>query len=148
MVFVEPIWRLPNSGFLINRDRIPVYWVWFHYISLVKYPYEAVLQNEFQNSIKCFVRGTQIFDNSPLRDIDDSMKARLLQTMSASLGVNITGTTCLITGADVLKQQGVTDLSKWNCLWITVAWGFFFRILFYLALLLGSKNKSGLCWKP
>ncbi|KAL8231941.1 hypothetical protein R6Q57_001719 [Mikania cordata] len=131
------------SGFFINRDRIPVYWVWFHYISLVKYPYEAVLQNEFQNPIKCFVRGTQIFDNSPLRDIDDSMKERLLQTMSASLGVNITGTTCLTTGADVLKQQGVTDLSKWNCLWITVAWGFFFRILFYLALLLGSKNKRG-----
>ncbi|CAI9302823.1 unnamed protein product [Lactuca saligna] len=129
------------SGFFINRDRIPDYWIWFHYISLVKYPYEAVLQNEFQNPIKCFVRGTQIFDNSPLGEIDNSMKVKLLQSMSKSLGVNITSTTCLTTGADILKQQGITDLSKWNCLWVTVAWGFFFRILFYFCLLLGSKNK-------
>ncbi|KAI3705565.1 hypothetical protein L1987_75804 [Smallanthus sonchifolius] len=129
------------SGFFINRDRIPVYWIWFHYLSLVKYPYEAVLQNEFQNPLKCFVRGTQIFDNSPLSQLDDSMKVRLLQSMSQSLGVNITATSCLTTGADILKQQGITDLSKWNCLWITIAWGFFFRILFYFSLLLGSKNK-------
>ncbi|XP_076947921.1 ABC transporter G family member 6-like [Bidens hawaiensis] len=129
------------SGFFINRDRIPGYWIWFHYISLVKYPYEAVLQNEFQNPIKCFVRGTQIFDNSPLGEVDNSMKLRLLESMSKSLGVNITASTCLTTGADILEQQGITDLSKWGCLWITVAWGFFFRILFYFSLLLGSKNK-------
>ncbi|KAK1432038.1 hypothetical protein QVD17_08927 [Tagetes erecta] len=129
------------SGFFISRDRIPAYWIWFHYISLVKYPYEAVLLNEFQNPNKCFVRGTQIFDNSPLGEIDNSMKLGLLQTLSQSLGTNITGTTCLTTGSDILKQQGITDLSKWNCLWITVAWGFFFRILFYFSLLLGSKNK-------
>ncbi|KAF4382278.1 hypothetical protein G4B88_011607 [Cannabis sativa] len=54
------------SGFFINRDRIPPYWIWFHYLSLVKYPYEAVLQNEFEDPVKCFVRGVQIFDNSPL----------------------------------------------------------------------------------
>jgi hypothetical protein len=35
----------------------------------------------------------------------------------------------------------VTDLTKWDCLWITVAWGFLFRILFYISLLLGSRNK-------
>nr|BAD94939.1 ABC transporter - like protein [Arabidopsis thaliana] len=38
-------------------------------------------------------------------------------------------------------QQGITQLSKWDCLWITLAWGLFFRILFYLSLLFGSKNK-------
>ncbi|MFS7968476.1 putative ABC transporter, AAA+ ATPase domain, ABC-2 type transporter [Helianthus anomalus] len=129
------------SGFFINPDRIPVYWIWFHYISLVKYPYEAVLQNEFQNPSKCYVRGTQIFDNSPLRGMEESMKVRLLESMSASLGVSITGDTCLTTGADVLKQQGITGLNKWNCLWITVAWGFLFRFLFYFSLLVGSKNK-------
>ena len=35
------------SGFYVNRDRIPIYWMWFHYISLLKFPYEAVLINEF-----------------------------------------------------------------------------------------------------
>ncbi|KAK9059779.1 hypothetical protein SSX86_020483 [Deinandra increscens subsp. villosa] len=129
------------SGFFITRDRIPDYWIWFHYLSLVKYPYEAVLQNEFDDPVKCFVRGTQIFDNSPLAGVDETVKANLLRSMSRSLGVNISSTTCLTTGVDIMKQQGITDLSKWGCLWVTVAWGFFFRILFYFCLLFGSKNK-------
>ncbi|CAB4284416.1 unnamed protein product [Prunus armeniaca] len=129
------------SGFFISRDRIPLYWIWFHYISLVKYPYEGVLQNEFDDPTKCFVRGTQMFDNTPLGTVPVAMKLELLKSMSTTLGVNITGSTCVTTGTDILKQQGITDLSKWSCLWITVAWGFFFRILFYFTLLLGSKNK-------
>ncbi|XP_062117095.1 ABC transporter G family member 20-like [Humulus lupulus] len=129
------------SGFFISRDRIPPYWLWFHYISLVKYPYEAVLQNEFDDPIKCFVRGVQLFDQSPLGAVPVSLKGELLKSMSKTLGMNITGSTCVTTGTDILTQQGITDISKWNCLWITIAWGFFFRILFYFTLLLGSKNK-------
>ena len=129
------------SGFFINRDRIPSYWIWFHYISLVKYPYEGVLQNEFSNPTKCFVKGVQIFDNTPLGSVPNAMKLKLLGSMSKTLGMELTSSTCLTTGTDILQQQGITDLSKWNCLWVTVAWGFLFRILFYFALLLGSKNK-------
>jgi ABC-type multidrug transport system ATPase subunit/ABC-type multidrug transport system permease subunit len=129
------------SGFFISRDRIPLYWIWFHYISLVKYPYEGVMQNEFSNPVKCFVRGVQIFDNTPLWMAPESVKVALLKSFSGTLGVNITSSTCVTTGLDILKQQGITDISKWNCLWITVAWGFFYRILFYVTLLLGSKNK-------
>ncbi|KAL0456682.1 UNVERIFIED_CONTAM: ABC transporter G family member 1 [Sesamum latifolium] len=129
------------SGFFINRDRIPPYWIWFHYISLVKYPYEAVLQNEFTDPTKCFVRGIQMFDGTPLAAVPNALKLKLLEGMSSSLGMKITSGTCVTTGADILKQQVVTDLSKWSCLWVTVAWGFFFRFLFYLSLLIGSKNK-------
>ncbi|KAK9154201.1 hypothetical protein Sjap_001681 [Stephania japonica] len=129
------------SGFFINRDRIPSYWIWFHYISLVKYPFEGVLQNEFDDPVKCFVRGVQIFDNTPLAMVPEALKGNLLKTLSSSLGMNITPTTCVTTGAQILNQQGINDLSKWNCLWVTLAWGFFFRILFYFSLLLGSKNK-------
>ncbi|PON75358.1 ABC-2 type transporter [Parasponia andersonii] len=129
------------SGFFINRDRIPPYWIWFHYLSLVKFPYEAVLQNEFEDPTKCFVRGVQIFDNTPLRKVPAATKLKLLDNLSETLGMRITKSTCLTTGVDILDQQGVTDLSKWNCLWVTVAWGFLFRILFYFSLLIGSKNK-------
>lgn len=38
------------SGFFRTRDRIPNYWIWFHYISLIKYPYEAVVRNELMRS--------------------------------------------------------------------------------------------------
>ncbi|XP_019444379.1 PREDICTED: ABC transporter G family member 20-like [Lupinus angustifolius] len=130
------------SGFFISRNRIPPYWIWFHYLSLVKYPYEAVLQNEFNiNPPTCFVRGIQIFDGTPLGLVPLELKMELLKSLSKVLGINITSSTCVTTGADILQQQGITQLNKWNCLWVTVAWGFFFRFLFYLALLLGSKNK-------
>lgn len=130
------------SGFFISRNRIPPYWIWFHYLSLVKYPYEGVLQNEFDiQPPRCFVRGIQMFDNTPLGDVPGSLKVELLKSLSSTLGINITSSTCVVTGADILKQQGITQLSKWNCLFITIAWGFFFRFLFYLALLFGSKNK-------
>ncbi|XVF76556.1 hypothetical protein PTKIN_Ptkin13bG0275200 [Pterospermum kingtungense] len=128
-------------GFLVDRDRLPKYWLWFHYVSLVKYPYEAVLQNEFLDPTKCFARGVQLFDQSALRTLPTSTKSDLLASMGNVLGRNITGSTCLTTGKDILKQQGITKLSKWDCVWITIAWGFFFRILFYLTLLFGSKNK-------
>ncbi|CAF2267070.1 unnamed protein product [Brassica napus] len=129
------------SGFFINRDRIPQYWLWFHYLSLVKYPYEAVLQNEFSDPMECFVRGVQMFDNTPLGQLSYGMKLRLLDSVSRSIGMRITSSTCLTTGADILRQQGVTELSKWSCLLVTVGFGFFFRALFYLCLLFGSKNK-------
>ncbi|XP_022888618.1 ABC transporter G family member 20-like isoform X2 [Olea europaea var. sylvestris] len=129
------------SGLFISRDRIPPYWIWFHYLSLVKYPFQGVLQNEFEDPSKCFVRGIQVFDNSPLRTVPDEIKLKLLKSMSTTLGMNITSSTCLTTGSDILKQSGVTDIDKWHCLWITIALGFFFRILFYFALLFGSKNK-------
>ncbi|KAJ6842888.1 ATPase [Iris pallida] len=129
------------SGFFINRDRIPDYWIWFHYLSLVKYPYEAVLMNEFGDRSKCFARGTQMFENSPLGSLPEVLKLNVLKAMSGSLGVSLTSATCVTTGADVLKQQGITQLSKWECLMVTVAWGFFFRVLFYFSLLLGSKGK-------
>ncbi|XP_054786581.1 ABC transporter G family member 6-like [Prosopis cineraria] len=133
------------SGFFINRDRIPVYWIWFHYLSLVKYPYEAVMQNEFEDDSSahhCFVKGVQVFDNSPaLGELPESMKLKLLESLSKTLGMNITSSTCLTTGSDILQQNGITQLSKWNCLWVTVGWGFLFRALFYLSLLLASKNK-------
>nr|GMD59639.1 ABC transporter G family member 20-like [Ipomoea batatas] len=129
------------SGFFINRDRIPPYWIWFHYASLVKYPFQGVLQNEFDYPDKCFVKGIQIFDGSPLKAVPEALKIKLLQNMSKTLGINITSSTCLTTGPDILKQTGVTDINKWNCLWITIALGFFFRLLFYFALLIGSKNK-------
>lgn len=130
------------SGFFISRDRIPPYWIWFHYLSLVKYPYEGVLQNEFDiKPPRCFVRGIQIFDNTPLGAVPEELKVELLKSMSKTLGMNITRSTCVVTGVDILKQQGITQLNKWSCLWITIAWGFLFRFLFYLTLLFGSKNK-------
>ncbi|KAL6865410.1 hypothetical protein ACP4OV_016561 [Aristida adscensionis] len=128
-------------GFFIDRHRIPDYWIWFHYLSLVKYPYQAVLQNEFQDASRCFSRGVQMFDGTPIGRLPEAAKLKVLHAISTTLENNMTASTCVTTGADVLAQQAVTDIGKWKCLLVTVAWGFFFRILFYVVLLVSSKNK-------
>ncbi|CAM0949472.1 unnamed protein product [Alopecurus aequalis] len=129
------------SGFFINRDRIPSYWIWFHYISLVKYPYQAVLQNEFGGATRCFARGIELFDGTPIAGMTEAVKMKVLGAIGTALGTSMTASTCVVTGADVLAQQAVTDMSKWMCLLVTVAFGFFFRALFYVVLLVGNKNK-------
>lgn len=35
------------SGLYILRSAIPKYWIWFHYLSIFKYPYEAIMHTEF-----------------------------------------------------------------------------------------------------
>lgn len=38
---------LLTCGFFLDPSRIPKYWLWLHYLSTFKYPYEAMLVNEF-----------------------------------------------------------------------------------------------------
>lgn len=33
----------------LSRSAIPKYWIWLHYISLFKYPFESMVDNEFGN---------------------------------------------------------------------------------------------------
>ncbi|KAJ6775153.1 ABC TRANSPORTER G FAMILY MEMBER 5 [Salix purpurea] len=42
------------SGYFTSKHGIPNYWIFMHYISLFKYPFEGFLINEFSNSGKCF----------------------------------------------------------------------------------------------
>jgi len=37
------------SGFFVNQDSIPVYFIWFEYISFVKYAFHAALDVVFQD---------------------------------------------------------------------------------------------------
>ncbi|PPS12180.1 hypothetical protein GOBAR_AA08464 [Gossypium barbadense] len=41
------------SGYFISKHGIPKYWIFMHYISLFKYPFEGFLINEFSKSGKC-----------------------------------------------------------------------------------------------
>lgn len=41
------------SGYFISKHGIPDYWIFMHYISLFKYPFEQFLINEFSDSDKC-----------------------------------------------------------------------------------------------
>ncbi|KAG6571337.1 ABC transporter G family member 5, partial [Cucurbita argyrosperma subsp. sororia] len=41
------------SGYFISNHEIPKYWIFMHYISVFKYPFEGFLINEFSRSGKC-----------------------------------------------------------------------------------------------
>ncbi|KAM3385890.1 hypothetical protein ACQJBY_009524 [Aegilops geniculata] len=141
VVVVVLAYFLLFSGF-VTRDRIPGYWIWFHYLSLIKYPYEAVMQNEFgADPGKCFMRGVQMFDGTPMGKLPVATQVTVLNAMSKSMRIDFNSSSCITTGTDILAKQAVDQLGKWGCLWATLAWGFLFRILFYVTLLLGSRNK-------
>ncbi|KAI3943533.1 hypothetical protein MKW92_032455 [Papaver armeniacum] len=129
------------SGFFISRDRIPTYWIWLHFISLFKYPLDGGLQSELDNPTKCYLSGVQMFDRTPFAVFPTDKKVEFLTMLSDASGMKLTDTTCFTKGADILRDQGLTDLNRWECILVTVAWGFLFRILWYVCLLFGSKNK-------
>ncbi|KAG0540540.1 hypothetical protein BDA96_03G418200 [Sorghum bicolor] len=44
------------SGYFIARSAMPACWVFMHYLSLFKWPFEALLVNEFAGGGRCVVR--------------------------------------------------------------------------------------------
>eukprot|EP01137_Pigoraptor_chileana_P002691 Opistho-2@41878 len=100
------------SGFFIAKNSIPNYWIWFHYISIFKYAFEALMVNTFG-------------DGATLEFYCDPV------SISGSLPSN---GTCTITGQQVLSDMGLSDVNKWGDVGAMVAFATLYRILFYLAL--------------
>ncbi|KAG0582574.1 hypothetical protein KC19_3G070400 [Ceratodon purpureus] len=135
------------SGFFISRLRIPWYWRWFHYISIIKYPYEAVLLNEFGKTKSCFEIGRQLFHGTPLANLNDQIidgilgYIRSLPALRKTPYAQIDSTSCILTGHDILINKEIVELNKWKCLGITVAFGIVFRYAFYIVIRITGKNK-------
>ncbi|KAG6554092.1 hypothetical protein Mapa_004007 [Marchantia paleacea] len=93
------------SGFFISKDKIPDYWIWMHYISLFKYPFDALLINEYENRLDtCFVP------------------------------VDPTTGFCSWTGKQVLRDAGVDHMQKWMDVGIMVGFVLAYRVLSYFLI--------------
>ncbi|KAF5729551.1 ABC transporter G family member 6 [Tripterygium wilfordii] len=114
-------------------------------MSTFKYPCEGILQKEFDEPVpvvRCFVRGVEMFDNTPLGAVPGSMKVKLLETLSKTLGMRITSSTCWTTGQDILAQQGGYSVEQVELLDNDYGLGVIcLGSCVYLSLLIGSKNK-------
>lgn len=67
------------SGYFISKQEIPHYWIFMHYISLFKYPFEGFLINEFSNSEKCleYMFGTcEVTGEDVLREVGYGEESR------------------------------------------------------------------------
>jgi hypothetical protein len=92
------------SGYFITKSKIPSYWVFMHYLSLFKYPFECFLINEYggeQGNERCLV-----YD-----------KGR-----------------CNLYGSGFLRQQGLKDSQKWSNLAVMLGFIIGYRVLCFVIL--------------
>ncbi|KAB1210548.1 ABC transporter G family member 5 [Morella rubra] len=97
------------SGYFISKHGIPSYWIFMHYISLFKYPFEGFLINEFSNSGKCL----------------DYMFG-----------------TCVVTGEDVLREEGYGEESRWRNVGVMVCFILVYRFISYVILRCRCSQKG------
>ncbi|XP_057989010.1 ABC transporter G family member STR-like [Hevea brasiliensis] len=119
-----------TCGFFLKRTQIPVYWRWLHYISAIKYPFEAMLSNEFKGT-RCYNGAPADLSPGPLGDIKPSK----LHTSYTN------GTTCPLIGEDILTTMDIKMDNLWYDIAILLAWGVLYRLFFYVVLRFYSKNE-------
>ncbi|KAJ6298172.1 hypothetical protein OIU76_019333 [Salix suchowensis] len=92
------------SGYFITKSKIPSYWVFMHYLSLFKYPFECFLINEYggeQGYRRCLE-----FDKEE----------------------------CILYGSGFLRQQGLRDSQKWSNLAVMFGFIIGYRVLCFVIL--------------
>lgn len=93
------------SGYFIPKESIPKYWIFMYYVSLYRYPLDALLTNEYWSlRNKCFSWSAE-----------DQTK-------------------CLLTGNDVLKSRGLDKDTRWENVGVMLAFFVFYRIICWIIL--------------
>ncbi|KAL0441152.1 UNVERIFIED_CONTAM: ABC transporter G family member 2 [Sesamum radiatum] len=104
-----------TCGFFLKSSQIPRYWRWLHYISAIKYPFEALLINEFKGT-RCYQGKPEDLSPGPLGEIRIS---QLHNTSSVAQDPK-----CLLIGEDVLFTMDIHSIeSIWVDIGILLAWG-------------------------
>uniref|UniRef100_J3L1W3 ABC-2 type transporter transmembrane domain-containing protein n=1 Tax=Oryza brachyantha TaxID=4533 RepID=J3L1W3_ORYBR len=93
------------SGYFVASKNIPRYWVFMHYVSLFKYPFEAFLVNEYGGD-----RGGR--------------------ECLAKVG----GGLCVLDGAALLRQQGMRESMRWSNLAVMLGFVVGYRVLCFVFL--------------
>ncbi|CAL0311990.1 unnamed protein product [Lupinus luteus] len=94
------------SGYFIPKESIPKYWLFMYYVSLYRYPLDALLTNEYWDvRHECF-----------------------------SQQHTTQGSQCLITGFDVLKSRGLEKDNRWVNVGIMIGFFVFYRLLCWIIL--------------
>eukprot|EP00475_Leptophrys_vorax_P012879 TRINITY_DN1924_c0_g2_i2.p1 TRINITY_DN1924_c0_g2~~TRINITY_DN1924_c0_g2_i2.p1 ORF type:complete len:923 (-),score=21.78 TRINITY_DN1924_c0_g2_i2:61-2700(-) len=138
------------SGFYIDRLSIPPMWIWLHYISPMKYAYEAFVQNEFGRPYgPCYLVAGNMFGNTPLQPYVNStlVDKAFLGMRSLLQGTpysNITSETCLQDGPQLLTNVVVVDnLSMWGDVLVLLVFGLLIRFVTFLLLVRLRASKQG-----
>ncbi|XP_062185102.1 ABC transporter G family member 10-like [Phragmites australis] len=90
------------SGYFVASKNIPRYWVFMHYASLFKYPFEALVVNEYGGA-----RGAR-------------------ECLTEAPGG---GGLCVLDGAALLRQQGMRESMRWSNLGVMLGFVVGYRVL-------------------
>ncbi|KAG6625434.1 hypothetical protein CIPAW_16G096300 [Carya illinoinensis] len=123
-----------TCGFFLKQSQIPLYWRWLHYISAIKYPFDALLTNEFKGDA-CYNDLPQDLSPGPLGSVRNSSLHEYLFAQG-KLGNN-----CTLIGEDVHFSMNITEGGIWYDIAILLALGVLYRFFFYLVLRFYSKNE-------
>ncbi|KAL6842786.1 hypothetical protein ACP4OV_027630 [Aristida adscensionis] len=93
------------SGYFVASKNIPRYWMFMHYVSLFKYPFEALVVNEYGG-------------------------ARGARECLADAG----GGLCVLDGAGLLRQQGMREGMRWSSLGVMLGFVVGYRVLCFVFL--------------
>ncbi|KAE8712490.1 ABC transporter G family member 19 [Hibiscus syriacus] len=120
-----------TCGFFLKGNKIPIYWRWLHYISAIKYPFEALLVNEFKDQEICYAGDPADLSPGPLGELKISdLHAKHNDTLQ-----------CTMIGEDVISSMGINLENLWYDILILLAWGVLYRLFFYVVLRFYSKNE-------
>lgn len=92
------------SGYFISEGNIPRYWIFMHYMSLFKYPFECFMINEYGG---------------------EQGKTRCLENSNEE---------CSLYGVEFLRQQGLKESHKWSNLAVMLGFIIGYRVLCFLIL--------------
>lgn len=92
------------SGYFISKDKIPDYWIFMHYLSMFKYPFECFLINEYGG---------------------EQGKTRCLEFEEGE---------CSLYGNGFLKQQDLRESQKWSNLAVMLSFIIGYRVLCFFIL--------------
>ncbi|XP_062119407.1 ABC transporter G family member STR-like [Humulus lupulus] len=120
-----------TCGFFLKRTQIPIYWRWLHYLSAIKYPFEAMLTNEFKGS-RCY--------NGPPQDLSPGPLGEVKISDLHIHNITVLKQPCMLIGEDVLFSMDIEHENLWYDVLILLAWGVLYRLLFYVVLRFYSKN--------
>ncbi|CAN0896785.1 ABC transporter G family member STR2 [Linum grandiflorum] len=123
-----------TCGFFLKRSEIPVWWRWLHYASAIKYPFEAMLRNEFEGG-RCYDGRFSDLLAGPLGEVKVSeLHARLIMDGTAPEGK------CPLIGEDVISSMDVEVGDLWFDVVVLLGFGFVYRVFLYLVLRFYSND--------
>ncbi|CAI7747494.1 unnamed protein product [Closterium sp. NIES-53] len=135
------------SGFYIPRTSIPPFWIWLHYLSPIKYAYEAMVLNEFnREDTACYFRLNQMENVAAIRSYVNVTRAEaaldLFLPGILMPGVRITEDSCLLYGQRIYSDLlDISQLTKWQCLAVLFSMALAVRFAYFCVLVGIYKSK-------